>query len=312
MAVLRADKNMFTRAILGVLQTAATWRLHGKGTGTVGDDGAPCRNAWQAYGLYMTGLADAGGKPPLNATGPSAAKTTSSRSKPKNNNKRQAVFDSEPDDPGTGGSASSTPKPFQWLTKSFAFVKRMFTFVIIPFFKFVRNTFFQTRSLDDTVVDVSETHLTVSDVKFEPSSSTVVTAAAAVARDFPVDDEDAAADDKNKRRSSSTSSKREINGADDPCGAGSERVTVADLLAASAAPSANDDPVSPNARRYLRMVSDGLNDVGVNAAFVRRAFACCGRHRLFGSPVANVVIDWNRTRAQAHNVTVSPHVCGRL
>lgn len=294
---------------MAVLQTTATWRLRGKGTGIVGDDGAPCRNAWQTYGLYMTGSSEAGGTPTRNATGPAK---TSSRGNPKNNSKRQAVFDSEPNDPGTGGGGgSATPKPFQWLTKTFAFIKRMFTFVIIPFFKFVRNTFFQTRSSDDTVVDVSETHLTVSEVKFEPppSSTEKVTAAAAAADGFPGGD-----GDKSKRHAS-TPTGRETHAADvTACGAGDDRVTVADLVAAGAAPPADDDgrhPLSPNARRYLRMVSDGLKDVGVNAAFVRRAFACCGRHGLFGSPADHVVIDWDRTPARAHNVTVSPHACGR-
>uniref|UniRef100_A0A2S2Q1V3 Uncharacterized protein n=1 Tax=Sipha flava TaxID=143950 RepID=A0A2S2Q1V3_9HEMI len=274
--------------------TATAWTLRGKGIGTVGDDGAPCRNAWQAYGLYMTGSADASGTP---------AETSRSRDRPRNNGKRQAVFDSEPNDKGTGdGSSTTTPKPFQWLTKTFAFVKRMFTFVIIPFFKFVRNTFFQTRSSDDTVVDVSETHLTVSEVKFEPPPPSKVTAA----DDFPDGDSD------KSKRHASTSSEREANGADDrPCRAVSERVSVADLVAAGATTAADDHPLSPNAGRYLRMVSDGLNDVGVNAAFVRRAFACCGRHELFGPPADHVVIDWHRTPARAHNVTVSPHVCGR-
>lgn len=280
------------------------WTLHGSGIGRVGDDSVPCRNGWQAYGLYLSGTvakavdaANAAGKPLTNATTPSG--------RTKNNSKRQAVFDSESDDTGSGGAGQS--KSFQWLTKSFAFIKRMFTFVIIPFFKFVRNTFFQTRSLDDTVVDVSETHLTVSDVKFEPPSS-VATATVAASESTSGDE----SENKVNRRSSS-SSKRETDD-DSRCGGtrtNDDRVTAADLVAAGSAPTvAVDDALSPNAKRYLRMVSDGLNDVGVNAAFVKRAFACCSRGP-FDPQADVVVIDWDRARAHAHDVNVSPHVCGR-
>ncbi|XP_003241379.1 uncharacterized protein LOC100573224 [Acyrthosiphon pisum] len=286
------------------MMSSKAWNLQGSGTGTVGDDSVPCRNGWQAYGLYLSGpmattvdAANAVGKPSTNAS------TTSGRTK--NNSKRQAVFDSDLDEPAPGGAGQS--KSFQWLTKSFAFMKRMFTFVIIPFFKFVRNTFFQTRSLDDTVVDVSETHLTVSDVKFEPPSS-VATVTVAASESSSDDD----SDNKVNRRSSS-SSKRETDD-DSRCGGtrtNDDRVTAADLVAAGSAPTvAVDDALSPNAKRYLRMVSDGLNDVGVNAAFVKRAFACCSRGPF--DPRADVaVIDWDRTRAHAHDVTASPHVCGR-
>jgi len=279
-------------------------KLRGSGTGIVGDDSAPSRNGWQAYGLYLGGpmvatvdAANVASKPSANVS------TTSGRTK--NNSKRQAVFDSDLDDTASGNAGQ--PKSFQWLTKSFAFMKRMFTFVIIPFFKFVRNTFFQTRSLDDTVVDVSETHLTVSDVKFEPPSSVTTTT---VAASESTSDDDS--DNKVNRRSSS-SSKRETDD-DSRCGGArtdDDRVTAADLVAAGSAPTlAIDNALSPNVKRYLRMVSDGLNDVGVNAAFVKRAFACCSRGPF--NPQADVaVIDWERTRAHAHDVTVSPHVCGR-
>lgn len=341
--------------------------LHGTGAGIVGDDGAPCQNGWQAYGLYMTGsstdvvggpssaksVTSAGGKSVTNAIGKSVTSVvgkstttgagsgkstgkTSSKGKSKNGNKRQAVFDSEGDDPMTG---TPPPKPFQWLTKSFAFVKRMFTFVIIPFFKFVRNTFFQTRSIDDTVVDVSETHLTVSDEKFTlppppittttttvtttdsdaittTASSFMTTTASVSLDDFPdiMDVDDNNNNNNNKRRSSS--SKRETGG-DDRCSAArvatdKDRVTAADLLTGVGTVAvATDDAMSPNAGRYLRMVSDGLNDVGVNIAFVRRAFACCKDRLLEPQPDATV-IDWDRSRASVHNVTVLSHVCGRF
>lgn len=294
-----------------IMQTMSSnaWKLHGNGIGIVGDDSVPCRNGWQAYGLYLTGpvatvtvettttvgTADVvGGKPSMNAT-------TASR-KARKNGKRQAVFESDLDDPASGGAAP--PKSFQWFSKTFAFVKRMFTFVIIPFFKFVRNTFFQTRSLDDTVVDVSETHLTVSDIKFEPPSSAATVAAGESTSD---------GDSNNKVNRRSSSSKRETDD-DDRCSGGradDDRVTAADLMAAGSAPAvAVDDVLSPNAKRYLRIVSDGLNDVGVNAAFVKRAFACCSRGP-FDSRIDVPVIDWQRTRGRAHDVTVSPHVCGR-
>lgn len=285
--------------------SSKAWHLQGSGAGTVGDDSVPCRNGWQAYGLYLSGpmattvdAVNAAGKPSTNAS------TTSGRTK--NNSKRQAVFDSDLDDTASAGGAGQS-KSFQWLTKSFAFMKRMFTFVIIPFFKFVRNTFFQTRSLDDTVVDVSETHLTVSDVKFDPPSS-VATATVAASESNSDDD----SDNKVNRRSSS-SSKRETDD-DSRCGGtrtNDDRVTAADLVAAGSAPTvAVDDALSPNAKRYLRMVSDGLNDVGVNAAFVKRAFACCSRGP-FDQRADVAVIDWDRTRAHAHDLTTSPHVCGR-
>lgn len=308
--MLRAFKKKVFKQMLDRFQTMSTnaWKLHGRGTGTVGDDSAPCRNGWQAYGVYLSGpvastvdaakaakVAKATVKPSTNAT------TTSGRAK--NNSKRQAVFDSETDDTASGGAGQS--KSFQWLSKSFAFIKRMFTFVIIPFFKFVRNTFFQTRSLDDTVVDVSETHL--SEVKFDPPSSV---ATVTVAASEPTSSGD---DSENKVNRRSSSSKRETDD-DSRCGdtrINDDRVTAADLVAAGSAPTvALDDALSPNAKRYLRMVSDGLNDVGVNAAFVKRAFACCSRGPF--DPRADVaVIDWDRTEAHAHDVTVLPHVCRR-
>lgn len=300
------------------------WKLNGSGTGLVGDDGAPCRNGWQAYGLYLTGpattttvdAANATGKPPRNST------ATASRRTAKNNSKRQAVFESDPDDTSSGDGGSGPSKSFQWFSKTFAFIKRMFTFVIIPFFKFVRNTFFQTRSLDDTVVDVSETHLTVSDIKYEPAPSSAATVTVAAPSEPSSNDESVS---KVNRRSSSSSSsssstsssstKRETDD-DSRCGggarAGDDRVTAADLVAAAGSGTtvAVDDALSPNAKRYLRMVSDGLNDVGVNAAFVKRAFACCGRGP-FDPRADMAVIDWDRTRAHSHDVIVSPHVCGR-
>ncbi|XP_026818273.1 uncharacterized protein LOC113557141 [Rhopalosiphum maidis] len=281
------------------------WKLNGNGTGQVGDDSAPCRNGWQAYGLYLTGpvmtTVDA-----TNVTVKLSTNATTASRRTKTNSKRQAVFESDPDDTSSGSSGPS--KSFQWFSKTFAFIKRMFTFVIIPFFKFVRNTFFQTRSLDDTVVDVSETHLTVSDIKFDPpSSAATVTVAAS----------ESSADDgsvsKISRRSSSSSSERETDD-DSRCAgarASDDRVTAADLVAAGSGTTvAVDDALSPNAKRYLRMVSDGLNDVGVNAAFVKRAFACCSRGP-FDPRTDVAVIDWDRSRAHAHGVITSPHVCGR-
>lgn len=315
---LRVDKKQtFYTRTLDHFQTMSSnaWKLNGSGTGLVGDDSAPCRNGWQAYGLYLTGpstttttvdAANATGKPPRNAT-------AASRRTAKNNSKRQAVFESDPDDTSSGGG-SGPSKSFQWFSKTFAFIKRMFTFVIIPFFKFVRNTFFQTRSLDDTVVDVSETQLTVSDIEYEPapSSAATVTVAAAAAGE-PSSNVDESVSKVNRR--SSSSSKRETDD-DSRCGgaarAGDDRVTAADLVAAAGSGTtvAVDDALSPNAKRYLRMVSDGLNDVGVNAAFVKRAFACCSRGPF--DPRADMpVIDWDRTRAHSHDVIVSPHVCGR-
>lgn len=305
------------------------WKLNGSGTGLVGDDSAPCRNGWQAYGLYLTGpatatatavdAANATGKPPRNAT-------AASRRTAKNNSKRQAVFESDPDDTSSGNGGSGPSKSFQWFSKTFAFIKRMFTFVIIPFFKFVRNTFFQTRSLDDTVVDVSETHLTVSDIKYEPapSSAATVTVAAAVEPSSNVDDgagkvnrrsSSSSSSSSSSTSSSSSASKRETDD-DGRCGgrarAADDRVTAADLVAAAGSGTtvAVNDALSPNAKRYLRMVSDGLNDVGVNAAFVKRAFACCSRGP-FDPRADMAVIDWDRTQAHSHGVIVSPHVCGR-
>lgn len=312
----------------------------------VGDDGAPCRNGWQAYGLHMTGTAaataetaaataetaatgtrvngtDAGGGGGGGGPSSNATRRTSSGGRAKNGgNKRQAVFESDPDDPTT-----AAPKPFQWLTKGFAFVKRMFTFVIIPFFKFVRNTFFQTRSLDDTVVDVSETHLTVSEVKYSPPptpppapTTTTTTAATASTTGAATDSSDSVdgrsadggrVDGDDKRRPSSSKRETGVVG-DDRCGGGGgarpddDRVTAADLLEATAAA---DHALPANADRYLRMVSDGLNDVGVHVAFVRRAFACCAGPVEPRSGAA--LIDWDRTRARAHNVTVTAHACGR-
>ncbi|XP_050062389.1 uncharacterized protein DDB_G0271670-like [Aphis gossypii] len=307
------------------------WKLNGSGTGLVGDDGAPCRNGWQAYGLYLTGpatttttvdAANATGKPPRNSTAAAASRRTA-----KNNSKRQAVFESDPDDTSSGDGGSGPSKSFQWFSKTFAFIKRMFTFVIIPFFKFVRNTFFQTRSLDDTVVDVSETHLTVSDIKYEPAPSSAATVTVAASSEPSSDDESVNKVNRRSSSSSSTSSsstsssssssasKRETDD-DGRCGggarAGDDRVTAADLVAAAGSGTtvAVDDALSPNAKRYLRMVSDGLNDVGVNAAFVKRAFACCGRGP-FDPRADMAVIDWDRTRARSHDVIVSPHVCGR-
>lgn len=316
-----------------VFQTTAT-KANGKGTGVVGDDGAPCRNGWQAYGVYMTG----GGESPPPATTMAATTTAATTTaatpanatvRPKtpsarNTSKRQAVFDSDGDDPAT----AAPPKPFQWFSKTFAFLKRMFTFVIIPFFKFVRNTFFQTRSVDDTVVDVSETHLTVSDEKYDPPTPTAATAAdvasttvaaAAASTDFAgADDDD---NDVDKRQSSASKRETDVGvggGGQDRCGAAAaDRLTAADLVSADAVAAAADGAkatagreLSPNARRYLRLVTDGLNDVGVDAAFVRRAYACCARPFESGRSAA-ATLDWDRNRAVAHNVTVTPHVCGR-
>lgn len=304
--------------------SSAAWKLQGRGYGSVGDDGTPCRNGWQAYGLYMTGTAAGsaaqnGTAATRNATSSTAGGTAGPK-RTKNASKRQAVFDSDPDDP----TAGAPPRPFQWLTKSFAFIKRMFTFVIVPFFKFVRNTFFQTRSLDDTVVDVSETHLTVSEVKFEPHSvpamtptttttaATTATATTAAAAPALTDSVDNFADDGGDERRTSSSAKRETTGGGhDRCvgrtRSDDRRVAAEDLLATGAAPV--DDALSPNAKRYLRMISDGLNDVGVDVVLVRRAFACCDRPT--EGPGDIVLIDWDRTRARPHNVTFSPHACGR-
>lgn len=321
------------------------WKLHGTGVGTIGDDGVPCRNGWQVYGLYMTATdtpSKSGGKPSPSAdalavksTGkPSTARTRGSVTT-KNGNKRQAVYESDLDDAPIGINTGATPsKPFQWFTKTFAFVKRMFTFVIIPFFKFVRNTFFQTRSLDDTVVDVSETHLTVSDVKYTPKTTTTKTTTAAAdfssVEDFLLDDH-RNSDDNDGRRPLS-SSKRETSGRgvddeDERCTglertANEDRVMATDLVEAGVT-SVADDVMSPNTRRYLRMVTDGLNDVGINVAFVKRTFACCRhlhinlsrpleRQRSDAATLAVMVVDWDRTRVKVHNVTASPYTCGRL
>lgn len=318
------------------MSPAVSWNLHGKGAGMIGDDSVPCQNGWQTYGFYMTGSSTASnasttttpattakdnGKPSTNGT--TARKTASKggggvKSK---SNKRQAVFESpEPDDPDT-----APPKPFQWFTKTFAFIKRMFTFVIIPFFKFVRNTFFQTRSVDDTVVDVSETHLTVSDVKYTPppslslSTTTTTTPTATTVTTSSLEnleDVDDIDNNNNNKQRFSSSIKRETDdgGGDERCGAtvDDDRVTPTDLVGPMTLDNDNNDDntLMPNAGNYLRMVSDGLRDVGVNVAFVRRAFACC-RHPLLLEPRADVVIDWDRTRARAHNITASPHVCGQ-
>lgn len=320
---------------IGCFQTsAATWKLHGKGVGILGDDSASSGNAWQAYGLYMTGGSVAASTTVQTSTeilstnaiargaGKSASsdeskvgKTSSSGTDGKagKNSKRQAVFESDSDDPITSTGGSSSSKPFQWFTKSFAFVKRIFTFVIIPFFKFVRNTFFQTRSLDDTVVDVSETHLTVSDVKFEPP---IVTENVTAADPSPIDDlsDDGGVDNNNNAKRRTSSSKRETDGDGGRCSGGvltdDERVTDTDLVAAGT-PLAVGGTVSSAAQRYLRVVTDGLNDVGVNVAFVRRTFACCTGRRRF-EPRADVIIDWDRSRAHPYNVTLSPHSCGRI
>jgi len=284
----------------------------GNGAGTVGDDGAPCRNEWRAHGLYMTGSTTDGGRS-VNAT-TVYAKTVAAT---KNTNKRQAVYESDSDDPA--GGAANPPKPFQWFSRTFAFIKRAFTFVIIPFFKFVRNTFFQTRSTDDTVVDVSETHLTVSDVKYAPSPATPTTTATtttttatavsstAVAKSSreSLDDVSVLDDDTKRRRSS----KRETT-IGDRCTADDhhrDRIAVSDLMVGRTKPD-HDDPnkLTPNAERYLRTVSDGLNDIGLTAAFVRRTYACCRPLE----PPSSVAIDWDTTRYTTHHATVSPHVCG--
>lgn len=302
----------------------------------VGDDGAPSRNGWQAYGVYMTGGLRPSTSPAASTAAPATTLVVTPTATPaatptatptvttatvapataKNTSKRQAVFDSDGDEPAT--AAPPPPKPFQWFSKSFAFLKRMFTFVIIPFFKFVRNTFFQTRSVDDTVVDVSETHLTVSDDRYDPPPASTAATAAAVT-DLPGADRD---NDVAKRQSSA--SKRETDGGGgDRCGAAAaDRVVAADLVSVDAVAAAaavadgataatGRGELSPNARRYLRLVADGLNDAGVDAAFVRRTYACCARPFGPGRSAAAAVLDWDRSRAAAHDVTVAPHVCGR-
>lgn len=243
---------------------------------------------------------------PANGAPASPSANTSAAAAVKNNSKRQAVYESDSDGPSAGGATPQ--KPFQWLSKTFAFIKRAFTFVIIPFFKFVRNTFFQTRSMDDTVVDVSETHLTVSEVKFAASPTTTPTTAntsmTIVVESLRSDDtsghvglNDGDGDEPQRR-----SSKRETTSGGDGCAAAAgrahnDRVTTSDLL--------DVGTQSDTVKRYLRTVSDGLNDVGVTVAFVRRTFACCRR------PSGNVAaaVDWDTTRYTAHGVTVSPHVC---
>lgn len=266
--------------------------MRGRGAAIVGDDGAPCRNGWQTYGLYMTGTPTTTPTTPTTRT-PTRTGTRSADGATRSAGKRQAVFDSDADDP----AAAAPPKPFQWLTKTFAFIKRMFTFVIVPFFKFVRNTFFQTRSTDDTVVDVSETHLTVSEIKFEPVSAT----ATAAATGGNVTSLDSAGAD--------SPSKREASDRQRCDGDGGGGVTATDLLASGAAAgTAVDGALSPNAGRYLRMVTEGLNQAGVNAAIVRRAFACCGGR---ATPADVVLVDWDRARAAVHSATVSAHACGR-
>lgn len=296
--------------LIGCFQTSApTWKSYGKGVGILGDDGASSRNAWQAYGLYMTGgplatgVRTSTGAVWANVIG-SDARKSETNGKANRNSKRQAVFKSESDDPTTGTSGPSS-NSFQWFAKSFAFIKRMFTFIIIPFFKFVRNTFFQTRSLDDIVVDVSETHLTISDVKFEPSADNTATAGSSTVDDL-------ADVDTNNVKRRPLSSKRQTDGDGGRCGGLStydERVTDTDLVA-SGTPLVVGGAVSSSAKRYLRVVTDGLNDVGVNVAFVRRTFACCCGWR--PELRADVVIDWDRSRSWSHNLTLSPHVCRRL
>lgn len=286
----------------------------------IGDDSVPCRNGWQAYGLYITGSTEATtavnvsttttAKPSTNGTVAGKTSTTKDGGVKSKSNKRQAVYETpEPEDPST-----APPKPFQWVTKTFAFIKRMFTFVIIPFFKFVRNTFFQTRSMDDTVVDVSETHMTVSDVKYTPPPSlplsTTTTTSTATTSLNDLGDVDVV----DVKRRSSSSIKRETDGGggagDERCSVNDDRVTAVDLVGPMA-PAVDDNNLMPNAGNYLRMVSDGLNDVGVSVAFVRRAFACCRHPLLPLEPRTGVVIDWDRALARAHNITVSPQTCGR-
>lgn len=341
MSLMTIDHNKIDR-LLQTMASAAAWKLRGKGVGIIGDDSAPCRNVWQVYGLYLTGsaatatrTASTSGKPSSNVTatvGKPPPWSNGAGGKVKNSIKRQAVYDSDSDEPSTGDTGSS--KPFQWFTKTLAFVKRVFTFIIIPFFKFVRDTFFQTRSLDDTVVDVSETHLTISDVKVdvelqpvatttvatttvaaaaETATSTTATTTIAATAELPVDEFPLGADNdkKNKRHVSSSPSSKTTMTVDDRCGTDNGLVTTADLLAAGGSTVATHNTLSPNARRYLRIVSDGLNDVGVNVAFVKRAFACCRSRLIEPRTDVVVVIDWDRTPAKAYNLTTSPHVCGR-
>ncbi|XP_050433613.1 uncharacterized protein LOC126841287 [Adelges cooleyi] len=297
----------------------SAWKLQGTGNGILGDDGAACRNRFQAYGLYMTGTAvtpaltvPEGGIKSSSGGGGGGKRRVVKRVRtdgaaPKN--RRQAVYDDLDDPAGT----AAPPTPFQWLGKAFAVMKRLFTFVIIPFFKFIRNTFFQTRTVDDTVVDVSETRFTISDVKFSqtlpddladspssPASSTTVstttttttvatvTAANGVQRD----------DDDDKQRSA-----RQTD--DERCAAADQRVTGDDLVSAAV-----DNAVSANAKRYLQMVSKSLSDIGVNAAFVRQAFMCC--HQQLSSQ-ANV-INWDGTGAKLLNAVKSPAAlaCGQF
>ncbi|XP_050528357.1 uncharacterized protein LOC126898403 [Daktulosphaira vitifoliae] len=288
--------------------TMDVWKLQGTGYGIVGDDNAPCLNRLQVYGLYMTGSVVEPVTSRQNGTTTSGNATVASSDEQRTvkrirsngtaaKNRRQVVYE-DIDDPT---ATTPPPQPFQWIGRAFALMKRLFTFVIIPFFKFVRNTFFQTRTVDDTVVDVSETRLTVSDV--------------ILAHDLPDDIEDAPPCSTSATIPSTPPSvlqpddkQRPARRADiDPCSSAAvaQNITGNDLVS-----SAISEAMSPNTKRYLQLVSKSLSDFGITASFVKQSYSCCQKQ----IASQKTIINWHATAAKVINAVKFPAspTCGQF